>query len=68
MYGLLSHVTEKIGGKSWEDLIRDKIFNPNGMDSSSFTHQVDLTMPGLAKPYLPDDDGQYREIDMKFQR
>ena len=54
MYGLASVVAEKLGGKSWEDLISEELYQPLGMTTSSFMTRVDLS-GDVAKGYTTDD-------------
>ena len=68
MYGLLTYVTEVIGGDSWENLMRQHIFEPLGMVSSDFTHQIDLERPDLVKTYQVDFDGSYKPITPEYHR
>lgn len=35
-YALVTYISEKLGGKRWEDLIQEELFQPLGMDSSTF--------------------------------
>ncbi len=35
-YAIAGHMAEKVTGKSWEDLMREKIFSPLGMTSAGF--------------------------------
>ncbi|WP_395748684.1 serine hydrolase domain-containing protein [Prosthecobacter sp.] len=35
-YAMAGHMAEKVTGKSWEDLMREKIFRPLGMTSAGF--------------------------------
>jgi CubicO group peptidase (beta-lactamase class C family) len=35
-YAIAGHMAEKVAGKSWEDLTREKIFRPLGMTSAGF--------------------------------
>ncbi|WP_395739152.1 serine hydrolase domain-containing protein [Prosthecobacter sp.] len=35
-YAMAGHIAEKVTGKSWEDLMREKIFLPLGMTSAGF--------------------------------
>ncbi len=35
-YSIAGHMAEKVTGKSWEDLARDKIFRPLGMTTAGF--------------------------------
>ncbi len=51
-YVVVGAILEKIGGKPWEDLIRERIFQPLGMTSAGFggtgtTGQVDQPWPHL---------------------
>lgn len=67
MYGLLSHVTEILGDKDWEDLITDHIFKPNDMKSSNFMHKVDLNKSNIATSYIEDENDQIlKEISNKL--
>lgn len=44
-YALVTYISEKLGGKSWEDLIHEELFQPLGMDSSTFAS----TTPDFSK-------------------
>lgn len=44
-YALVTYISEKLGGKKWEDLIHDELFQPLGMDSSTFV----TTIPEFSK-------------------
>lgn len=35
-YALVTYISENLGGKSLEDLIKEELFQPQGMDSSTF--------------------------------
>lgn len=35
-YALVTYISEKLGEKRWEDLIQEELFQPLGMDSSTF--------------------------------
>ncbi|XP_061172983.1 gigasin-6-like isoform X1 [Saccostrea echinata] len=39
-YALVTYISEKLGGKKWEDLIREELFQPLGMDSSNFVTTI----------------------------
>jgi CubicO group peptidase (beta-lactamase class C family) len=52
-YILIGAILEKIGGKPWEDLMRERIFNPLHMDSAGFggtgtVGQIDQPWPHFA--------------------
>ena len=68
IYGLLSHVAERMDGKqSYEDLMNEKIFHPLGMTNTTFTHTADLDGEDIAQAYLP-DNGSYREIPPEMRK
>jgi CubicO group peptidase (beta-lactamase class C family) len=48
--GLLGHVVEEVSGTPFEELCRQRIFAPLGMDQSSF-RLADLDLDGVAMPY-----------------
>ena len=68
MYGLLTHVTEVLGGDSWENLMKRHIFQPLGMTSSDFTHEIDLSRPDLVTTYQVDNNGDLRGISRQLHR
>jgi CubicO group peptidase (beta-lactamase class C family) len=49
-YGVAGYVLEQVTGRPYETVIRDRIFNPLGMQTSSFT-LTDEDLPLLAKGY-----------------
>ena len=62
MVGLAGHLAEVLTGKQFETLIRERIFTPLGMTSSTFTADAD-TAPNLAKSYAEGDGGDMVEVD-----
>lgn len=44
-YALVTYISEKLGEKRWEDLIHEELFQPLGMDSSTFAS----TTPDFSK-------------------
>ncbi|XP_062610694.1 uncharacterized protein LOC134272486 [Saccostrea cucullata] len=52
-FGLSTTISEKIGGKSWEDLVREELFSPLGMHSSTFFSETRGTNH-VAKGYIDD--------------
>ena len=53
MYMMLGHVAEKLGQDTWENLVISKIFQPLGMNETSFLHlPSDILKTNVAKPYL----------------
>ena len=67
MYGMLSYVSEIIGGDTWEDLMTSLLFQPTGMEGTTFTHVADLTREDIATPYLIEFwDGQWKAVSLKL--
>ena len=54
MYGLATYISERLAGRSWEQLLREEIFNPLNMTSTTFTHVANLSRPDIMTPYLLD--------------
>nr|XP_022332950.1 uncharacterized protein LOC111130330 [Crassostrea virginica] len=61
MYGLLTRIAEMLGGKKWEELVKEHLFDPIGMTSSSFVTIADPTKLELATGYN-DDYGDLKEV------
>ena len=61
MYAAAGCLVERLSGKSWEDFVRERIFSPLGMKSSSFGQ--DMKDPSLAFSvlYKKDKDGKNEE-------
>ncbi|WAR28017.1 GIGA6-like protein [Mya arenaria] len=57
MYMLLGHVTEKLGGDTWENLMKSRIFVPLGMKSTKVLKNTsDVLASDMAHPYIYKDD------------
>jgi CubicO group peptidase (beta-lactamase class C family) len=54
MYGLIAVVTEKIGGKSWDELLKERLFDPVGMEDSTTVSNPDVNNLDTQQSYLPD--------------
>ncbi|KAK6179308.1 hypothetical protein SNE40_011698 [Patella caerulea] len=54
MYGLLTTIAEKLGGKKWERLVKEEIFDPLEMKSSTFTTTIDYNKSNVARGYMKD--------------
>lgn len=52
IYMAAGHIAGKVAGKSWEQLVEERIFRPLGMDSANFSDQTILESDEAAKPYL----------------
>ena len=58
MYGLATVVVEKLGGKSFEELVSEEIYKPLGMTRSNFMTKVDFSdnvATGHATDYTTDE-------------
>lgn len=64
MYALAGAVAEKIGGKSWEELTKEKIFDPLGMDSSGFINTEGPDYGALARVHYFMNNGSLEQTDM----
>ncbi|KAF9163959.1 hypothetical protein DFQ26_001960 [Actinomortierella ambigua] len=51
MYALAGEASARLDGKSWEEVVRDRILIPAGMTSSGFTIKTLLTRPNHAVPF-----------------
>ena len=51
MFATVGHTVEKITGKSWEDFIKEKIFDPLKMKSSNFHVSDSQKAPDYGLPY-----------------
>ncbi|KAL4227709.1 hypothetical protein ACF0H5_013144 [Mactra antiquata] len=54
-YGIVSYLSEVVGGKTWEDLIQENFYNPLGMTHSDFLRTVDRTAKDVAQGYADDE-------------
>ncbi|KAL3866263.1 hypothetical protein ACJMK2_043577 [Sinanodonta woodiana] len=55
-YGLVAYCSEILGGKSYEDLIRENIFTPLGMSQSSFLKFIGQDHNDVALGYADDEE------------
>ncbi|KAG0240692.1 hypothetical protein BGW41_006689 [Actinomortierella wolfii] len=51
MYAVAGEASGRIEGKSWEEVVRDKILKPAGMKSTGFSTKTMITRPNHALPY-----------------
>ncbi|KAF9154483.1 hypothetical protein DFQ26_000219 [Actinomortierella ambigua] len=51
MYGVAGEASARLEGKTWEDVVRDRILIPAGMNSSGLSIKTMLTRPNHALPY-----------------
>ncbi len=54
MYAMAGYVEEAVSGKSWDDLLREKIFTPLGMSRSDGSGKVLVSDPNHAEPHYYD--------------
>ena len=62
---LLAVVSEKLGGISWEELLRERLFVPLGMDTTTISMIADLEQLDMPMPYLKDGD-EWRAVNRTF--
>ncbi|MCZ7652495.1 MAG: serine hydrolase [Thermoanaerobaculia bacterium] len=51
MYAGVGHVVERLSGRTWEQLVQERIFDPLGMTSSNFTIDDLTAAPDHGVPY-----------------
>ena len=57
MYMMAGHVAEILGQDTWENLVKTRIFQPLGMNSTTIMESpADVFAPNVARPYLYLDD------------
>ncbi|XP_033751010.1 protein flp-like [Pecten maximus] len=56
MYGLVTEISEKLGHKTWQQLINTNIFTPLGMTGSTFMTTVNRKNTDVAQGYVDDFD------------
>nr|KAG5700687.1 hypothetical protein BaRGS_029052 [Batillaria attramentaria] len=52
MYALAAYVTQLLGNKPWEDLMREKVLTPLGMSRTTFISDVDFSRSDVATAYV----------------
>ena len=60
-YFLLAEIVERLSGKPYGDVLREKIFDPLGMDDTGVCEELNRS-DRLAQPFLEDED-QHKEIE-----
>ncbi|MBC7894943.1 MAG: serine hydrolase [Cytophagaceae bacterium] len=67
MYITAGQVVAKVSGKSWDDFVRDRIFTPLGMATSSTSVKAVPSLRDVAQPHADVSDTvraiQWRDID-----
>jgi len=59
MFDMAAHVAEKVTGRTWDELIKEKIFEPLGMKNSSTSIEDLRHHPDAITPYWPGKDGPF---------
>ncbi len=60
IYAMAGHVMEKVTGRTWDDLIKEKLFEPIGMTNSNTSVDDMLKSPDFATPYWQSEKGPVR--------
>lgn len=69
MYGLVTAISEKLGNKTWEELIQTNIYTPLGMTASTFMTTVNRQNSDVAQGYVDDfDSGGVFPVPGDFNR
>lgn len=67
MYGLLTYMSERIGRKTWENLVSELLLEPLGMTSTTFITTADESSLDLAQGYQ-DRYGSLEPVPFEFSR
>lgn len=62
MFVLGGYLIERITGKTWEEFVKERIFDQLGMDRSNFSSDESLKCSNYAHPYV-NQDGELKEIE-----
>ncbi|CAN5323293.1 hypothetical protein BH09VER1_BH09VER1_37460 [soil metagenome] len=57
-YIVAGSIIERAAGKSWEELMHERIFTPMGLSSAGLGPQCSLGVADAAVPHLREDDGK----------
>ena len=60
MVDMAAHVAEKVTGKSWDDMVTDRIFKPLGMTRSSTLVKYLNESENVCSGYWPGEDGPFK--------
>ncbi|KAK7488400.1 hypothetical protein BaRGS_00020374 [Batillaria attramentaria] len=67
MYALAAYVTQLLGNKPWEDLMREKVLTPLGMSRTTFISDVDFSRSDVATAYVL-EHGHLEKASIDFIR
>jgi CubicO group peptidase (beta-lactamase class C family) len=56
-FAVAGHMAEKVGRKPWEELTREKVFRPLGMNSAGFGPPGKRVLRGMSQPWGHQSDG-----------
>ncbi|KAJ8310754.1 hypothetical protein KUTeg_012619 [Tegillarca granosa] len=56
MYGVITEIVEKLSGKTWEENVKEILYDPIGMTTSKFLTKVSQQADDIATGYSPDDE------------
>jgi D-aminopeptidase len=59
-YTLLTLVTERVSGQSWEVFMADRVFGPMSMNDTTLLRSDLEILPGVATPHCLQKDGSWR--------
>ncbi len=62
MFLTAGYLTEEITGKSWEDSVREQIFQPLAMKRANFSVEVTQKDADFSQPYREEKDGTVKQI------
>lgn len=60
-YILVAMTIERVSGMSFQDYMRERVFEPLGMTETLVTHVQGQIIPNSATGYVPADEGGYRQ-------
>ncbi len=61
-YIIVGSIIERAAGKSWEELIHERIFTPLGLKSAGLGSQCSLGVADAAVPHSTSDEGKIRPL------
>ena len=67
MYGIASLISEKLGGKKWEDLVTENLYQPLGMSNSTFLTRMDPHSQEIAQGYVDDRTTSQGVAEVPFE-
>jgi len=62
IYTLAGHIAERVSGLKWDDMIRDWIFKPLGMNNSNTSISELRKSNNIAEPHWRQEDGSIKKI------